>query len=72
MTTKEGFAMRLRQSINNSGKTIKCVAARCGTSRSRIRDWLNPHDPQMPNCRNLINLCLELHVSADYLLFGRK
>lgn len=69
---KEDFARRLRETIDQSDKSISDVALRSKIAKGLIYRYLDPLEKAMPTCYNLVNLCKELHVSADYLLFGEE
>lgn len=74
MTIKQymppGFSKRLSDIILSSNMTITEIAKRAGVARSLIYHYA--YDGVVPSSASLAKLCLVLHVSADYLLFGGK
>lgn len=61
-----GFWERVDKEIYNQNKTKKDVAKQCGFDRRVLSTYSNLSLPY------LVRLCNVLHVSADYLLFGKK
>lgn len=66
----EGFAERLRDLWLASGKTQKEIAEQTGISRNAFLSYI--YADRNPNALYLARLCGIFHVSADYLLFGKK
>lgn len=64
------FADRLAQAIHDANVTQKEVASWCGKERKAVNSWVNC--VSYPNVGDLAHLCKNLHVSADYLLFGKE
>lgn len=56
---------RINDEIWKQNKTKKGIADRCGFERKTLNGDYNISLP------NLVKLCKELNVSADYLLFGK-
>ena len=61
---------RLVGVIENSGLTITEISRRTGLSRSLIYAYM--YDGKNPTVISLWKLCTVLHVSADWILFGRQ
>ncbi len=61
-----GFWERVDQEICNQNKTKKDIAKQCGFDRRILSSYSNLSLPY------LARLCAVLHVSADYLLFGKE
>lgn len=61
-----GFWERVDDEIYNQNRTKKDVAKQCGFDRKILSTYSNLSLPY------LARLCNTLHVSADYLLFGKK
>ncbi|MCX4341404.1 MAG: helix-turn-helix transcriptional regulator [Lachnospiraceae bacterium] len=66
----EGFAERLRELWFASEKTQEEVACRVGVDRETFAGWI--YMDSMLDALHTARLCMEFHVSADYLLFGRQ
>lgn len=65
-----GFTERLRDAILSSGMMITEIAEQTKLSRPLIYSYA--YDGVVPSTTSLYKLCLVLHISADYLLFGGK
>ena len=61
-----GFWERVDDEIYNQNRTKKDVAKQCGFDRKILSTYSNLSLPY------LARLCDTLHVSADYLLFGKR
>lgn len=61
-----GFWERVDEEIYNQNRSKTEVANRCGFDRKVLSTYSNMSLPY------LVRLCNVLHVSADYLLFGRE
>ena len=64
--TVYGFWDRVESEIYNQNKTKKEIAKQCGFDRKILSSYGNLSLPY------LARLCSTLHVSADYLLFGKE
>ncbi len=60
-----GFWERVNDEIYKQNRTKKDVAKQCGFDRRILNSYGNLSLPY------LVRLCGVLHVSADYLLFGK-
>ncbi len=61
-----GFWDRLNDEICKQNRTKKDIAEQCGFDRKNLNGYSNLSLPYFAR------LCSALHVSADYLLFGKK
>lgn len=61
-----GFWDRVDNEIYKQNRTKKNVAEQCGFDRRILSSYSNLSLPY------LARLCVVLHVSADYLLFGKE
>lgn len=61
-----GFWERVDEEIYNQNRTKKDVAKQCGFNRKILSAYSNL------SLIYLVRLCNVLHVSADYLLFGKE
>lgn len=62
-----GFGQRLKKVRNKRGMTQKELGAACGVCAAAIMNW--EKGLRLPNAYYLREICIALHVSADYL-FG--
>lgn len=65
-----GFAKRLSEEIINSGLTVTQISKRTKIARSSIYGYM--YYGITPNVTHLAKICATIHVSADYLLFGKE
>lgn len=65
-----GFSKRLNDTFLKSGLTQIRLAEIIGIERKSIANYL--YGVSEPQASILAKICKELHVSADYLLFGEK
>ncbi len=61
-----GFWERVDQEIYSQNRTKIDIAEQCGFDRKNLSGYTNLSLPYFAR------LCSVLHVSADYLLFGKK
>jgi len=61
-----GFWDRVNDEIYKQNRTKKNVAEQCGFDRKLLSNYSNLSLPYFAR------LCNVLHVSADYLLFGKE
>ena len=61
-----GFWDRVDKEIYGQNRTKKDIAKQCGFDRRVLSSYSNLSLPY------LVRLCSALHVSADYLLFGKE
>lgn len=66
----QGFSKRLSDTILSSGMSITEIAKRADVARSLIYHYA--YDGVVPSSASLARLCLVLHVSSDFLLFGKR
>ena len=66
--TKEIFSIRLRYLRKATGLTQDELGALCGIPAASIAHFESLRSPRKPSFNNIINLCLALNISADYLL----
>lgn len=65
----EGFWERLEDEIYKQNRTKKDIAKQCGFDRKTLMRHSAHDNICLPY---FARLCSVLHVSADYLLFGKK
>ena len=65
-----GFASRLNGEILRRGFLYQEFAEKIGCTVSPVKSWVNGET--MPRSELLARICIELDVSSDYLLFGKK
>ena len=65
-----GFADRLNEVILCKKFSYREFAKKIGCTVSPVKSWVNGES--MPRSELLARICIELDVSADYLLFGKK
>lgn len=65
-----GFGERLREAVFASGMSTYEIEKRYGLNHSNINEYML--ETMAPTVPNLATLCTVLHVSADYLLFGKR
>lgn len=63
-----GFAERLNGEILHRGLLYREFAKKIGCTISPVKSWISGES--MPRSELLARICVELDVSADYLLFG--
>lgn len=61
-----GFGMRLRKARKERGFTQDRLGMECGACSGAVRAW--EKGERLPNAYYLREICMALHVSADYLL----
>lgn len=66
----EGFTERLNEAINKSGLSMTVIKERLQISWSCLYSYI--HGYTTPSVKTLASLCRLLHVSADWLLFGKE
>lgn len=66
----KAFGKRLRETRKRAGKRAEAVAEAAGISPQFLSDV--ERGKKGVSNYNLANLALALHVTTDYLLFGRK
>lgn len=66
----DGFTERLNEAIYKSGLSMTVITRRAQISESCYYSYV--HGYTTPSVKTLASLCRLLHVSADYLLFGKK
>lgn len=65
-----GFSERLEEAFLASGMSKVEFARKIGRERKMTYEYLNGTTP--PDTFTLAKICIALHVSADWLLFGKK
>ena len=65
----EGIIKRLKDAYFQSGLTYVDLAKKVGCNRKTIM-YLIAGDKKAMNLTYFARLCKELHVSADYILYG--
>lgn len=66
----EGFGERLREAVYKSGLTPTFIETNYGINHSNLYSYMV--EDMAPTVATLATLCRVLHVSADYLLFGKE
>lgn len=66
----EGFGERLREAVYKSGLSPTFIETHYGINHSNLSAYMAEN--MAPTVANLATLCQVLHVSADYLLFGKE
>ncbi len=66
----EGFGERLREAVYKSGLSPTFIEKNYGINHSNLHSYM--FEEMAPTVANLATLCRVLHVSADYLLFGKE
>lgn len=66
----EGFGKRLREAIYKRGLSPYEIEKRYNINHSNLNAYMA--EDMAPTVANLAILCRVLHVSADYLLFGKE
>lgn len=63
-----GFPDRLNEAILRKDFSYQELAKKIGCTVSPVKSWI--YGESMPRSELLARICIELDVSADYLLFG--
>ena len=67
-----GFNQRLRELIEESGKTHKEIAAETGISKNIIDSYTSKNGSSHPSAENAIRLAKVLGTTAEYLMTGNN
>lgn len=65
-----GFGERLREAVYKSGLNFNQIEIRYNINHSNLYSYMC--EDMAPTVATLATLCEALHVSADYLLFGKE
>ena len=66
----EGFKERLRDKMFEHGFTCYDLSKKTGIDDESIRKYVN--GSMNPSITMLMKMCVILHCSADYLIFGKR